>query len=105
MNYQDYIKPELLILIPVLYFVGVAIKKSKIRDALIPVILGCFGVLLSFIYLMAVEPVTGAQSVFTALWTALTQGILTAAAAVYSNQIIKQAQKYKFDEYEEKKED
>lgn len=104
MNYQDYIKPELLILIPVLYFIGVAIKKSKIRDALIPVLLGCFGVLLAFIYLMAAEPFVGVQGVFTALWTALTQGVLTAAAAVYSNQIIKQAQKYKFDE-EEQKED
>ncbi len=101
MNYQDYIKPELLILIPVLYFVGVAIKKSKIKDALIPFILGVSGVLLAFIYLMAAEPITGAQSVFTALWTAITQGILTAAAAVYSNQIIKQAQKYKIEEEKE----
>ena len=28
MNYQDYIKTELLILIPVLYFIGLGLKKK-----------------------------------------------------------------------------
>lgn len=29
MNFQEFIKPELLVLVPVLYLVGVAVKKSK----------------------------------------------------------------------------
>lgn len=95
MNYQEFIKPELLILIPVLYFVGMAIKKSPLKDEIIPFILGAVGILLSGIYLFASEPIIGAQAVFTAIFTAITQGVLCAAAAVYSNQILKQATKDK----------
>lgn len=95
MNYQEFIKPELLILIPVLYFVGMAIKKSPLKDEIIPLILGAVGILLSGIYLFAAEPIIGAQAVFTAIFTAITQGVLCAAAAVYSNQILKQATKDK----------
>lgn len=93
MNYQEYIKPELLILIPVLYFIGVGIKKSKVKDNLIPLLLGSAGIILSGIYLFAAEQVVGSQAVFTAIFTAITQGILCAAAAVYANQIIKQSGK------------
>ena len=93
MNWQEFIKPELLILIPVLYFIGLAIKKSPIKDAFIPVMLGGTGILLSGIYLFAAEEVIGSQAVFTAIFTAITQGVLCAAAAVYADQIIKQAGK------------
>lgn len=93
MNYQEFIKPELLVLIPVLYFIGMAIKKSAIRDSWIPLILGGTGILLAGIYLFAVEEINGTQAVATAIFTAITQGILCAAASVYTNQLIKQAQK------------
>ena len=93
MNWQDYIKPELLVLIPVLYFIGAAIKKSPIKDAFIPIMLGGTGILLAGIYLFAAEAVIGTQAVFTAIFSSVTQGILCAAAAVYTDQIIKQAGK------------
>jgi len=93
MNWQEFIKPELLILIPVLYFIGVAIKKSKIKDNIIPFILGIVAVFLSGLYLFATEEINGTQAIATAIFTALTQGILIAAASVYTNQIIKQSQK------------
>lgn len=93
MNWQEYIKPELLVLIPVLYFIGKGIKRSPIKDNLIPIMLGGTGVLLAGIYLFAAEAVVGTQAVFTAIFTAFTQGILCAAAAVYSDQLIKQAGK------------
>lgn len=93
MNYQEFIKPELLILIPVLYFIGMGVKRSVISNTLIPLILGVTGILLSGIYLFAAEPINGSQAVFTAIFTAITQGVLCAAAAVYTNQILKQASK------------
>lgn len=93
MNYHEFIKPELLVLIPVLYFIGVAIKKSKMQDRFIPLILGAIGVLLSGIYLFTIEPIEGSQAVATAIFTAITQGVLVAAASVYTNQLIKQSQK------------
>ena len=37
MDFLEYIKPELLILVPVLYVIGMAIKKTAlISDKLIP---------------------------------------------------------------------
>lgn len=91
MDYQNYVKAELLILIPVLYLIGAAIKKSKIKDSYIPFILGAVGIVLAGVYLFATEPIKGAQAVATALFTAITQGILVAGASVYANQLIKQA--------------
>lgn len=113
MSYQEFIKPELLILIPVLYFIGEAIKKSKISNTLIPLLLGCTGILLSGIYLFASTEIIGVQAIATAVFTALTQGVLCAAASVYTNQLIKQAGKGKAEaearamekEKEEQKED
>lgn len=93
MEWQEFIKPELLILIPVLYLIGIAIKKSKIRDNLIPLLLGACGVVLATIYVFAVDPVLSTQALLASIFTAITQGILCAGASVYINQIIKQAQK------------
>lgn len=87
------IKPELLILIPVLYLVGVALKRSAIKDKLIPLILGLSGVLLSVLYILATGSFEGFQSVLLGLFTALTQGILCAGASVYANQLYKQGKK------------
>lgn len=93
MDFLQYIKPELLILIPVLFLIGIAIKKSTIKDTLIPLILGAVGVLLSGLYVFATSEIEGAQAVATALFTAITQGVLVAGASVYTDQIIKQAKK------------
>lgn len=95
MNYfQEFIKPELLILIPVLYIIGAGIKKSKIRDNFIPVILGGVAIILSGLYIFAVEqPFEEIYGTFTAIFSAITQGILCAGASVYFNQIFKQAEK------------
>lgn len=93
MNYNEFIKPELLVLIPVLYMIGAAIKKSAIDDRHIPLILGAVGVAFAAIYLFASEPIEGVQAILTALFTAFTQGILCAGASVYANQIIKQETK------------
>ena len=32
MDFQEYIKPELLVLIPVLYLIGMGLKKSAMPD-------------------------------------------------------------------------
>ena len=93
MNYQDYIKTELLILIPVLYFIGIGLKKSKLPDKWIPVILGVSAVLLSAIWVIATTDITGLQEAASAVFTAVTQGVLVAGASVYANQLYIQARK------------
>ena len=90
MNITDYIKPELLVLVAVLYIVGIALKKSAINDRFIPAILGVAGVLLSLIYVIGTTSVTTPQEIALAAFTAVTQGVLVAGASVYVNQLIKQ---------------
>lgn len=94
-NIQTFIKPELLILIPVLYILGMGIKKLKKYDKAIPLILGTEGIALSILYVFATEDINGMKSVLLALFTAITQGILTAGASVYFNQLYKQSKKDK----------
>ena len=84
------IKPELLVLVPVLYLVGCAIKKSAIPDRIIPFALGFIGIVLTGLYLFATTRIQGAQDVLLALFSALTQGVLVAGASVYANQLYKQ---------------
>lgn len=93
MQIQDYIKPELLVLVPVLYLIGMGLKKSAIADKLIPAILGVAGVVLAALYVLATSELSGGQSVAFAVFTAITQGVLVAGASVYVNQIIVQSKK------------
>ncbi len=93
MNYQDYIKTELLILVPVLYFLGIGLKKSKLPDKWIPVVLGVSAVVLSAIWVIATADISGLQETASAIFTAVTQGVLVAGASVYANQLYIQAKK------------
>ena len=92
-NLQEYIKPELLVLVPVLYLLGAAVKKSKISDKFIPWIIGGTSVLLCAVWLFANSPIGNICLVATAAFTAITQGVLIAGASVYINQLIKQSGK------------
>lgn len=92
-NWQEFIKPELLVLVPVLYALGIGLKKSSIKDNLIPAILGLGGVVLSALYLLGTSQFLGAKDVFMVLFLAITQGLLCAAASVFVNQMVKQAKK------------
>ncbi len=93
MDYQNYIKSELLILVPVLYIVGLGLKKSKIPDKWIPFILGITGIVLSVVWVIATTDISGVQEIAWAIFTAVTQGILVAGASVYANQLYIQAKK------------
>ncbi len=93
MNFYELIKPELLILIPVLYLIGVGLKKSKLPDKWIPLLLGAFSVLLSFTWIMATESILSLQNAAMAVFVSATQGILIAGASVYINQIYLQSKK------------
>lgn len=95
MNYQDYIKTELLILIPVLYFIGIGLKKSKLPDKWIPIVLGVSAVVLSAVWVIATADINGLQETASAIFTAVTQGVLVAGASVYANQLYIQAKKEK----------
>ena len=91
---KEYVKPELLVLAIVLYFIGKGIKNSEaIKDKYIPIILGIIGVIISGIYVVATSDIAGYQSVLMMIFTSLVQGILVAGLAVYANENITQLKK------------
>ena len=81
MDFQNYILDQALILIPVIYILGLFLKKSRaIKNKYIPLILLFFGIALSL--LLVGLNVQG-----------IIQGILVSGTAVFANQIIKQSLK------------
>ena len=93
MNFEEFIKPELLILIPVLYVVGIGLKKSKLSDTLIPLVLGGIAIVLSATWIIATSDISTLKDVAYAIFVSVTQGILSAGASVYINQIYIQSKK------------
>lgn len=91
---MNYVKPELLVVAVVLYFIGIGLKSAQaVKDKLIPLILGGAGIVLCAVWVLADAPLTSGQEVATAVFTAVTQGILVAGLSTYVNQIVKQAGK------------
>lgn len=93
MEYQEYIKSELLILIPVLYLIGIGCKKSRLADKWIPLLLGGISVVLSAVWVISTTDISGIKEWLSAGFTAVTQGILIAGASVYANQLYLQTKK------------
>ncbi len=89
---MNYVKPELVVLAFVLYFVGIWIKKTEaISDKWIPLILCVAGIVLAAIYVVAVSlPFDSPGATLMAIFTAIVQGVLCAALSTFVNQMIKQ---------------
>ena len=89
MDMMELIRPEMLVLVPALYLVGMALKKADVFDnKYIPLGLGLFGAVLGAAWLMVfqVEGYNVAQS----LLMGAVQGVLCAGLSVYANQMFKQ---------------
>lgn len=88
---MNYVKPELVVVAIVLYFVGMAVKQSEtVADKYIPSILGIAGVVICGIYVVASCSLGTGQDIAMAVFTAIIQGILVAGLSNYVNQLIKQ---------------
>lgn len=91
---MNYIKPELIVVAVVLYFVGMWLKKAQaVKDKYIPLILGGIGIILCAIWVFATSTIGSGQDIAMAVFTAIVQGILVAGVSTYINQIVKQSQK------------
>lgn len=90
----SYVKPELIVVAIVLYFLGTWLKGSNtVQDKYIPLINGAVGIVLCGIWVLATSSLTTGQEVALAVFTAIVQGILVAGLSTYVNQIIKQLSK------------
>ena len=80
---EQYILPEIMILIPVLIIIGMMLKKaSYIQDWTIPILLAVVGILLAVITIGAKDGYTSESIV-----TGIIQGILATGMAVYVHQL------------------
>lgn len=86
MDFTQFIKPELAVLIPALIGLGAILKNTeKIKDNYIPLILTGVSLLLSCLYVLGTEGITPIS-----IFTAIVQGLICVACAVYGNQVYKQ---------------
>lgn len=93
MDFSEYIEHELLIIIPVLYVLGMMIKKSNINDKFIPIILGVMGIFLVSAYKLTSNLPQNASETFKIIYAGVTQGLLCASGSVYADNIVKQLKK------------
>ena len=93
---QESIKPELLVLVPLMFGLGAALKADKrFPSANIPYTLAVAGMALAALYGAATARLDGWQSVVMAVFTAIVQGGLCALASVGVHQMYKQAKTQK----------
>ena len=90
MDITSLIKPELLILVPVMYIIGIAVKSSSISNKFIPLILGIVSICLTAIYVFSVTPIDSVSTALSSVFCVLCQGVLIAGTAVYADQLKKQ---------------
>lgn len=84
----EFVRPELLILIAVTWCLGLFIKQTpKIQDWLIPIILLLFSVIFTVLWIAVV---LGNGFTAAVIISAVGQGIIIAAIAVFGNEVIKQ---------------
>ena len=90
---MNYIKAELVILIPVMYLIGIGLKKSKVPDNWIPAILGLVSITLSATWIISTSDIQSIKNIGYAFFMAITQGVLIAGTSVYINQLYIQSKK------------
>lgn len=91
----DYIKPELLILIPTLWLLGEIVKKTQVNKSFVPLIVGISGICLAGLYIFSQLPSFEIRCVLNALFASLTQGLLCAGGSVYAHEIAKNIRRNK----------
>ncbi|MDD4125377.1 MAG: phage holin family protein [Eubacteriales bacterium] len=90
MDLNEYISPSLLVLLPILYACGGALKKSKLADWKIPFVLGGAGIAFACIWLLAENYPAGIHDLLKALLAGFSQGLICAAVTVYAHNLVTQ---------------
>lgn len=93
----EYIRTELFVLVPVLYALGLLLKKSPLADWLIPFVLCGTGVVLSFAFFAG-----SGEPMGKTLFASVTQGVLCASCSVFAHNLFKQFKQRKSESNETK---
>lgn len=73
---MQFVKPELLLLIAVVWGLGLVVKASKIENRLIPLVLCVITALLAALWVYATSVITSPQELAMAVFVAVTQGVI-----------------------------
>lgn len=88
MSFQDYIKPELLLLVPILMGIASQMKKApKVPDWVIPFTIDLLGIFFAGLFVGAQAD---SANLLMAVFTGTTQGLLCSLAAIGLHQTVKQ---------------
>ena len=85
----QFIRPDLLILVPVLFLIGNWLKKSNIPDN----ILGGISIMLSNIYILLTINIISLREILLGIFAGFCQGVLIAGASVFLKQLKIQSNK------------
>ena len=72
--FLEYIEPNLLVLVPTLWGIGMVIKVSPLPNRYIPIVLMIFSCLLSGLHLFATQLIFDKSSVSALIFAIITQG-------------------------------
>lgn len=92
---MKYIQPELIVLVPICYFLGQSIKNAGVRGAYVPFINTAVSIVLASLWVIARCPIRTYQEIALAIFTAIVQGALCSAGATLSYEMMKQNKKLK----------
>ena len=85
----EYVKAELIVLIPVLFFIGEGIGSRQVKNKFIPFILMAIGIVLSGLWVFGTTAVAGTQDIALAVFTSIVQGIIVAGMSTYVKELTK----------------
>ena len=77
----EYIDPQLVIVVPMLWGIGMAVKKSSIKNRFIPVLLSFCAWAVVMLHLMSTRLILDSRSVSAMLFAVVTQGSVVWLAA------------------------
>lgn len=80
---NEYVRSELLVIVPVLYIIARNLNASKINKQLIPMVLMAIAVIMAGIYTFATVDTSTIHMFLMAVFSTLVQGILLSGTAVF----------------------
>lgn len=95
---NEYIKSELLVLVPVLYIIAKYLDSSKVKKQSIPLILLAISVVLAGIYTFATVDTSNIHKVLMAIFSTIVQGVLLSGSAIFSGILVLTMNKNKTSE-------
>lgn len=91
---EAMIRPELLVLAPVLYFLGAGLRRAAVLpERFVPLALGVAGVALALLYLAATLPAATGREFALVVFAAVTQGVLCAGCSILAGRLFRRSGK------------